>query len=359
MSFLAKMFTSSRGLNFTPPTTHTAAETAGDWDLVSAEEAAGFYPDRLTLFLGPHLETRHHMLLIDIPKTSALLTYVGSLEPTHRYMHLTALDIPMLTSYLELQTLSADALASTASWLDVIKLAITAEVLEDAVVETKAIEALHRKQHSLSPGPSLNHHECAFARMYQLATGAGDTLMQTLNAIVNSAGAGRPRVSKRRPWSGDAKYGKSVLRGQGLGGVKMEGDCGKEHPRRQPMIPPSVDALKGGSVGNFVWLKKRASNASSICSTLDVPTHSVAVIVSHLPKTCVSATPRSSKTTTPNSSNAAALALNLFHAPISSCLPAPRPSSTNRETTYQPYPRLEACAQFSTRIWTSASASAP
>jgi hypothetical protein len=90
-------------------------EVEGGWDVVSAEEATGYYPDRITLFLGSHLETRYHILLVDIPQMSKKLNYIATLEPSHRYMHLTTLETPMVASYLALVGASVNALVSIAS----------------------------------------------------------------------------------------------------------------------------------------------------------------------------------------------------------------------------------------------------
>jgi hypothetical protein len=273
MSFLANLFTKAKNLasaTLKVDNDDTEVEVEGGWDFVSAEEAAGFYPDRITLFLGPHLETRHHILLVDIPSTSTLLKYIATLEPAHQYMHLTALDIPMVMSYEELVGVSVDALVKDTSWIDIVTLAITAEVLQDSVVERKAIDALKLKAAlaDKTSTPSFSHKDVALARKYQLKTGAGKRLMQTLEELA-SRGAAKSCASKlqeagewSKPQAVDegVKYGKSVLRGKGLGSVKKAGEGeGKEYPRRQPSIPPSVEALRSGTVQGFAWPDKQGT----------------------------------------------------------------------------------------------------
>jgi hypothetical protein len=241
MSFFSNLVSKAR--NLASPNSeakHEDAEVEGGWDLVSAEEATGYYTDRVTLFLGPHLETRLHILLADIPQTSVLLNYIASPESAHHYMHLTTLEVPMVTSYLEMVGASLGSLVRDASWADLFTLAITSEVLQDSVVEGKAIAAL--KLNSAST-PSLSHGDIAIAREYQLKTGAGERLIHALEER-----AGRDASPE------GAKYKKSVLKNKILAGVKKAGEGdGKVYPSRQPTTPPSVDALRSGTVGGFVW----------------------------------------------------------------------------------------------------------
>ncbi|USP73215.1 uncharacterized protein yc1106_00489 [Curvularia clavata] len=122
-----------------------------DWEIITPEEATAFYTDRITLFLGPPRKQRHHIPLADIPESSTLLTYLATLDPAQRYTHIAEIDMPMIVAYLKSLNRSVDALVIEASWLDIIKLAITAEALQDARMEIKALSALREKELVLSP----------------------------------------------------------------------------------------------------------------------------------------------------------------------------------------------------------------
>jgi hypothetical protein len=77
--------------------------------------------------------------------------------------------------------------------------------------------------------------------------------MQTLEELAS-------RGAVKSPAGKAAKYGKSVLRGKSLAGVKKAGEGdGKEYPSRQPSIPPSVEALRSGTVGGFAWLERQGA----------------------------------------------------------------------------------------------------
>jgi hypothetical protein len=262
MSFLTNLITKITGTASTASAVkNNSGEGEGSWDVVSAEEAAGYYPDRITLFLGPHSETRHSIFLVDIPRTSNLLNYIAMLEPAHRYMHLTALDVPMVASYQDFVGASVDSLANKTSWLEIITLAITAEVLQDSVVEGKAIAALKLKSAlaDKKSTPSFSDQDVAVVCKYQLKTGAGEQLMHTLEEFATRSAA-KSCAPKRKAAGEGAKYGKSVLRGKSLAGVKKAGEGdGKVYPSRQPSIPPSVEALRSGTVEGFAWPERKGA----------------------------------------------------------------------------------------------------
>jgi hypothetical protein len=122
------------------------------------------------------------------------------------------------------------------------------------MVEEKAITALKLKANKKST-PPFAHQDVAFARNYQLKTGAGERLMQKLEELA-TRGAAKSCTPKLKAADEGVKYGKSVLRNKGLGAPKKEDDW-RAQPSRQPSIPPSVEALRSGTVEGFVWLESK------------------------------------------------------------------------------------------------------
>lgn len=260
MSFLTNIFTRANPTPANPSTgteanitdIHNRTKADNEWDIVSPEEATGYYIDRITLLLGPN-NTAYPLLLTSVSNTSSLLTNLATFEPSQRYAHLPALTAEMLELYLE--QAGSEVLVKS-SWLNIIKLAITAEVLEDVEMERRAIAALKRRG-----VPLFDHHDFAFARAYQNSTGAGRELMQTLEDIMGR-GAVRSRLPRTKEpvsrlvqtKSNGEKYGKSVLR-DNMFSIAKRPDPDKEVASRQPRVPPSVEALRSGVVGNFAWEK--------------------------------------------------------------------------------------------------------
>ncbi len=194
MSFLANLFVSLKGTGSmnTNASLHSDGDTTSnrideDWEFITAHEAGVIYHDRITILLGPNRETRHYILIADMPKSSELLNYVRTLDPSHRNVHLFFPDLPMVKLYLKSPTISVESLAIEESWLDIIKLAITADVFQDPYVEGRALAALEQKGIiALAPGNAVllfDQHDFAFAQEYQTKTGNGQKLTQTLNVI--------------------------------------------------------------------------------------------------------------------------------------------------------------------------------
>ena len=204
-----------------------------------------------------------------MPKSSQPLNYLRTLASSHRTVHLSVLDLPMVKSYLKSQSISADALAIEMSWLYIIKLAVTADIFQDSYMQGKALSALKQKAVvALPPGNAIllfDYNDLAFAHMYQTKTGNGKKLIQTMCEI-QAMDMGRLQLPEvKLPTAGDIKlksegfmrktqshkYGNSVLKGMGLNAAGKEGDD-KVHPVRQPSVPPNVEALKCGDVSNFI-----------------------------------------------------------------------------------------------------------
>jgi hypothetical protein len=239
------MFTDAKATPTSPkpePTPSNSAKADNEWDMVTPEEATGYYTDRITLLLGPS-NTTYLILIPSIPKTSVLLTSLANYEASQRYMHLPALTPNMLTLYL---SQPCNKPLVMASWLDIIKLAITAELLEDTTVESIALAALKQKD-----GPLFDHHDFAFARAYQNSTGSGDTLMQTLTSIANQSPSAQVPAPRLRESKHVGKFGKSVLKSKMSSVARKDGDGVRAS--RQPRVPPSVEALRGGTERNFLW----------------------------------------------------------------------------------------------------------
>ncbi|KAI4705235.1 hypothetical protein J4E81_000115 [Alternaria sp. BMP 2799] len=282
MSFITNLFGSLK--NATPVDTGTLprADDNGtpdgadeDWDFVTAHEAGVVYDDRITILLGPHRETRHHIFIADMPRSSKLLNHVCTLEPSQRYLHLSLPDLFMVKLYLKSQFTSVDSLAIEQSWSNIIKLAITADIFQDAYMGDRALAALTtRGIFALEPNNAVllfKEDDFSLAREYQDKTGNGQKLRETLDKVaekgvekpkppklelpkpqdVNS----KPDVYKRK--SEGTRFGKSVLRGLAQATAKKGGDMDdKVHPTRQPSVPPGVDALKRGDASNFMWPDK-------------------------------------------------------------------------------------------------------
>ncbi|KAF1934691.1 hypothetical protein EJ02DRAFT_177516 [Clathrospora elynae] len=194
------------------------------------EEATGYHTDRLTLFLA------------DIPYSSVMLTYLSTLEPAQRYMHLPAIDAQMSDSYLKLHGQAVGALAVSASWSDTIKLAITADVLQDSKVADSAMAVLRQKGVFIAGiGPALfNDTDYACANKYAWDTNHGALLVRTLDCIADA-----DAKPKRMRMHEAVKYRNNVLRNKDPGGREIGGMV---YPSTQPIVLPRVEALRGDFV---------------------------------------------------------------------------------------------------------------
>lgn len=160
------------------------------------------------------------------------------------------LDPEMIDTYRQMK--SADLLATDSSWLDIIKLFITADDLQDETVAVTALDALKKKA---TITELFTQADYTFAQTHYSSISGCLKLEKTLDSIAQSMGAKArfSKIAKEVPVSGHIKYGNSALRGKVLSSlVRNKGD-GKEHPVRQPTIPPSVEALRTGEARNFVW----------------------------------------------------------------------------------------------------------
>ena len=303
MSFLTKLFPRPQNANttptMTPPSTpptrpsYTTPEL-DDWELISAVETVGLHPDRITMFLGPRYTTRHNVLIADIPNSSLLLRKVSNQSPARRYLYLGKLNVSMVTFYLQHSITLQHVLAIEAPWLDIINLAITAEVLQDATVQNTAYGALRQKGVLAdAPGNGLGwfkQQEYAVARIFYSSTGAGASLVAVLDQLQGRllGGTAEPKnsISKTNIVGGlDAQN--SLLRQLELQVVALRKACGVavgqekegkeigeeqrfrnsrlkvqkgvakglggEMPSRQPGVPPRVEQLMRGEEKNFVW----------------------------------------------------------------------------------------------------------
>jgi len=282
------------------------------WDMVSHEEAVGYFTDRILLILGPN-KVNYQIPIARIRNSSVLLVTTAGLPPSDRHIRLPSLDISMVDMYIAMDSTAPFALEH--SWGDVIKLAITAEVLQDGIVEQHAITALKKKEKLVQEGISkdLATDEYGIAWKYCRTTGHGEWLLKVLNSIrERSDGRSRimrpsqaqtppsplppplpaataPKVSVQVPSTTRAvalpqafeanpkrdsitdshqdnapkfhqppqgvafvKYPNSVLRGEHMTTVNKEEE-GQWNATRQPSVPPSVEGLQTGAVGNFVW----------------------------------------------------------------------------------------------------------
>ena len=278
MSFFTNMlqgFTSTAPIRTNSPP-HTSGNVIPsqiddeDWEIVNPHEAGVSYYDRVTLLLGPRQETRHQILLVDIPKFSKLLNKLNMHAPLRRTIHLSFIDLSMVKLYLNSQSISADAMAIELSWIDIIKLAATANTFQDTVIEDRALAALTQKATvALSPGNAVSlfkEEDFAFAYTYHTETGNRDKLIRTLRDVqqmderesdipvvkLPKARDVKPKPEEVKQKVSDTKYSKSVLKDKGLSAAKKEGDD-RVHPIRQPTVPPSIEALKRGDAKNFVW----------------------------------------------------------------------------------------------------------
>lgn len=277
MSFFTNIITGFKSATSAPTSTGvdsdansyaTSDHLESGWEVITPEETTAFYNDRITLFFGPPMSRHHHILLTNIPKTSTLLTHLATLDPAQRYTHVPGLDTSMITGYLEALNRSIDALAIEASWLDIIKLAITAEALSDSRTEIKALSTLREKgKIAAAPGNALglfDHHDYAFALEYQSKIGGAQNLMRVLRQVggfgIEKSGLYRSQSTASR--AKEAKNKSRVPRETGpfvdasvyarAESSKEDGAGGKAYPNSRPRIPPSVELLRNEYESNFV-----------------------------------------------------------------------------------------------------------
>ncbi|CAO2656143.1 Nn.00g049460.m01.CDS01 [Neocucurbitaria sp. VM-36] len=268
------MFSKSKVSTPDNPTSNSPSMTddqlGADWNEISHEEAAGYYTDRMILILGP-TEIIHQILLADIPPSSHLLARFSHLNPSKRCIRLPFLDVNMIDFYV--QTHSVDALANEFSWNEVVRLCMTAEILQDSMVESTAIAALKKKGKDLQETREVmySHIHYQLVRTHYETTGNGLKLLQTLDDIAQAVYAGtRVAGSVSSPGFTGAvlsegktyrhvagEYGDGVPREKSLSKQKGRGEKEMEYPARQRNIPPSVEALRSGTVGNVVWSKRK------------------------------------------------------------------------------------------------------
>ncbi|KAF2130089.1 hypothetical protein P153DRAFT_385324 [Dothidotthia symphoricarpi CBS 119687] len=125
-------------------------------------------------------EVTQPLLLTDIPQSSFLLVQLSNLPPRDRYIRLPALTTNMVAAYCELP--SVDVLVRERDWMHIVNLAITAEILQDPVVETTAITALKRKaraEKACTCEQAVHDHIRDFTRN----TGGGVRIVQIMEEI--------------------------------------------------------------------------------------------------------------------------------------------------------------------------------
>jgi hypothetical protein len=106
----------------------TNMATNADWEVVSHEDTAGYYTDRILLALGPG-KVINHLPITNVRNSSVLLMNTARLPPSDRHLGLPNLDHGMLNMYVTMD--SSAPFAKEHSWSDIIKLAITAVILQD------------------------------------------------------------------------------------------------------------------------------------------------------------------------------------------------------------------------------------
>jgi hypothetical protein len=159
----------------------TNMATNADWEVVSHEDTAGYYTDRILLALGLR-QVIHHLSITNVRNSSVLLMNTARLPPSDRHLRLPNLEHGMLNMYVTMD--SSAPFAKEHSWSDIIKLAITAEILHDPIVSAHAIAALKKKEELVMGGEgellSLEDYGIAwnFSR-----TGNGEWMLITLNQI--------------------------------------------------------------------------------------------------------------------------------------------------------------------------------
>lgn len=146
--------------------------------MVSHKDAAGHFTDRILLSLNSD-KTNYQIPIACIRKTSTVLTNTAHLPLPDRHIRLSALNIPMIDSYIGMDTTAHLALEN--SWNDIINLAITAEVLQDRTILAHAITAFERKER-LSMG-IMTEADYVIAWRYCRTTYGGKRLLATLNDI--------------------------------------------------------------------------------------------------------------------------------------------------------------------------------
>ena len=305
--------------------------TNAEWEIVSHEDAMGYYTDRILLVLGPG-KVIYHLPTTSIRHSSLILTNIARVPPPDRHLRLPTLDHAMLNTYITLDR--TESFAKDHSWSDIIKLAMTAEVLQDPIVAARAIAALKKKEELVVAGAaeplSVEDYDVAwkFSR-----TGDGYWMLMTLNnirerqdrrltaaklleektqaaptpvlppsypshpaehstlapmlfldvwtlsqastpfpppppaqaptslpgptqqSVLGTATSNTPTLPDRpsyRQGGRLSKYANSTLRAKDLS-PKDKADEGKWHASRQPIVPPSNEALQTGTVGNFAW----------------------------------------------------------------------------------------------------------
>ncbi|KAJ4365602.1 hypothetical protein N0V83_008222 [Neocucurbitaria cava] len=246
------------------------------WDEIAPEEAAGYYTDRILLLLGPS-SVLYHILLVDIPPYSKLLTRVSHLPPAQRAIRLTTLDVNMIDFYIHPH--STASLAHAFSWNEVIKLFLAADVLQDETVQKTALAALKKKAATAQERKEdmYSREDYQLVKTHKETLGGASKLLQTLDGIaaaqaVHAQSEVRAVGSVSSPGHASAAQGErkrdSHVAGEyvdgearekrGAGGqMRQERRRGRvvderDHPVRQPTVPPSVEALREGGGNDFV-----------------------------------------------------------------------------------------------------------
>jgi hypothetical protein len=229
-----------------------------DWANITREVGFGSHTDRIILLLGPE-EIPYELPLSDIPKNAGLLNQIGRLPTKDRSIRLPTLDIDVIKAYIDMNAYIYDRNAATErSWVDMIKLAITAEVLQDSAMRISTFVALREKAKHTSDSREQVLLEAGYekTRDYNAATGGGVQLLEILDSIKQGPWVRSDQdreVEANKAGAGDfeePKYVNSALRKKTVATTEAEEDE-KWYPVRQPTVPPSVEEVRDGTKGNF------------------------------------------------------------------------------------------------------------
>ncbi|KAI8939775.1 hypothetical protein NX059_003516 [Plenodomus lindquistii] len=279
LSFFITTRTPANTVSSSPLSPATKANEHDEWTTVSHADAIGNYTDRILLLLAP-TSTPYTIFIPDIPQSSHVLIQLAALPTDQRFLYLPSLTVTMLESYIT--TRFVDVLVGTPDWKLLIDLAKTAEVLIDEVMHANVMTALRKKASAVGrDGDDMfSPWEYGLVVEFAKATGGGATLLEMLDEVTEKV-FGKKTISSasaRKPVSGgstgifglvgcqtagkECRSANSVLwkhESSALSTLeyKNDGNYGKEYPVRQATLPPGVEALRSGTMGNFSWPNRK------------------------------------------------------------------------------------------------------
>ena len=222
-----------------------------EWTIITHEEATGHHTDRILILLDSH-KTPYPILLDAVPTSSLLLTQLANLEPCQRHLHLVNLTVAMVQSYCQIRPV--DLQVAEYTWATLIDLTITAEIMQDPVVETGVLVAMKKKgvvaEQDVGKMYTVVGYEAVSA--YRKATGGGDRLLKTLDEIQNVVREKKKLIVTdklpRAVWGAGSGSSSGKGKTDEADGPKAVVEQ-KIYSSRQPSIPLSVDALRTRTVG--------------------------------------------------------------------------------------------------------------